>query len=268
MSSSSESMVVGFPLYDRVTLLDFAGATQIFAFTMGKFKPVWLAPEIRPYETTENTVENQPICITPQFTFNDPNRPKIDILFVPGGTAGHYDDNGGSTGYIGAMFDKTYQDFVVQVANNEAEWCGSVCTGAFVLAAAGLFDGCTATTYWSVIEQLRRFPNIKVPEGYPRALIEVIDVDGVKKGRFSGGGISSSLDLALALIKHISGQQLAEQAQLNTQYSPEPIINFGDPHQASQGMVEEIELVKQSRKGQETIIIEPTRKAVNQILCK
>ncbi len=266
MSSSSQTMVVGFPLYDQVTLLDFAGATQIFAGTHGRFEPVWLAPEMRPYQTMEKTVGNQPICITPQFTFKDPKRPKIDILFCPGGFSGHYDSSGGSAGYIGAMFDEIYQNFVIQVEREEAQWCGSVCTGAFVLAAAGLFDGCTATTYWSLTGQLRRFSNIKVPDGYPRALIELIEVDGVKKGRFSGGGISSSLDLALALVKHILGQQVAEQAQLFTQYSPDPIINFGDPDQASQGMVEESELVKKSREAQKESMIEPTRKAVTQIL--
>ena len=66
MSSNCQPKVVGFPLYDKVTLLDFAGATQIFAGTHldsdtnCRFEPVWLAPEIRPYQTTENTDGRKP----------------------------------------------------------------------------------------------------------------------------------------------------------------------------------------------------------------
>lgn len=254
-------MIVGFPLFDRVTLVDFVGATQIFSQAEG-FTPMWLAPEIRPYETTEKTLYQQPICITPQFTFRD--RPKIDILFCPGGNPGYYDESiGKGPGYIGAMFDgddpNGYQQFMRDVSQ-EADWCGSVCTGAFILAAAGLFDGCTATTYWSVIEELRRFPLINVPKNYPRALI-----DG-SKGRFSGGGVSSSLDLALALVKEISDEKVAARAQLDAQYSPDPIINFGDPARASQGMVEESELVREERQKQEPVFIKPTRAAVTKVL--
>ena len=268
MPSNPKTMVVGFPLFDLVTLVDLVGATQIFADTYTSadesitFQPVWLAPEVRPYQTSANTVGNQSICITPQFAFDDPKRPKLDMLFMPGGAAGQDDSNG----FTGAMFDESYQNFIKYVAKEEAEWCGSVCTGAFVLAAAGLLDGCTATTYWSVLDRLRRFPNITVPEGYPRALIQRIEIDGIDKGRFTGGGVSSSLDLALALVKHISGQQVAERAQLMAQYSPDPIINFGDPSEASQGMVEEGEVVKELRQIKEEPFIKPTREAVDRIL--
>ncbi|NES22160.1 MAG: hypothetical protein F6K41_25365, partial [Symploca sp. SIO3E6] len=164
MTDNCQSKVVGFPLFDKVTLLDFIGATQIFSDA--GFKSVWLAPEMRPYQTTEETVEatgetlkEQSIYINPHFTFCAPERPKIDILFCPGGMAGSYDESSGKgCGYIHAMFDKTYQDFVTHVAKKEADCYGSVCTGAFVLAAAGLLDGYTATTYWSLIEELCRFP--------------------------------------------------------------------------------------------------------------
>ncbi|NET59259.1 MAG: hypothetical protein F6K47_24895 [Symploca sp. SIO2E6] len=268
MTYNSQTKVVGFPLFDKVTLLDFVGATQIFSDAKG-FEPVWLAPEMRPYQTTEDTVGEQSIYINPHFTFCDQNRPEIDILFLPGGTAGYYDDiSGTGCGYIYAMFDKTYQEFVTKVANNEASCYGSVCTGAFVLAAAGLFDDCTATTYWSVIEELRLFPNITVPEGYPRVLINKKEVNGVEKVCFSGGGVSSSLDLALALVKHLSGDEVAQKTQLQSQYSPRPIISFGDPSEASQGMVEESQLVKSMRESQQEKIIQPTRCAVNRILDK
>ncbi len=114
------SIVVGFPLFDQVTLVDFVGATQIFSDAEG-FTPVWLAPEIRPYKTTEKTLNNQPICITPQFTFRD--RPKINMLFCPGGAPGYYDESSGKgSGFVGAMLDHNdphgYQQFVREVSRD------------------------------------------------------------------------------------------------------------------------------------------------------
>lgn len=50
--ASEKTWRVGFPIYQGSTLLDFAGATQVFAFTPG-FEPLWLAPTLDPVETTE-----------------------------------------------------------------------------------------------------------------------------------------------------------------------------------------------------------------------
>ncbi|NEO86814.1 MAG: hypothetical protein F6J87_21530 [Spirulina sp. SIO3F2] len=267
MSSRSSPLIVGFPLFDDLTIIDLIGAVEVFSNTKGYFQPVLFAPEIRPYRTCVNTVANHPICITPQFTFDDPNRPKIDILFAIGGLAGcapplancrstfsSCADLNNQSGFVGAMFDSVYQDFILQVAAEEATWVGSVCAGAFILAAAGLYDGCTVTTYWSLVEQFRRLPNITVPEGYPRVLIQEFEVEGITKRRFSGGGDSSSIDLGLALVKQIAGEEIAAYAQLVIQYAPNPIINYGDPINASQGMVGESPLVTGMRMDHEEMI--------------
>ena len=86
------------------------------------------------------------------------------------------------------MQDPVYVDFV-RSTGRQARLAGSICTGAFLVAAAGLFDGHEVTTYWSQKENLAPFPNLKVAAGYPRWVIS--------GNRFSGGGISSSIDLAL-----------------------------------------------------------------------
>lgn len=106
----------------------------------------------------------------------------------------------------------------------KARYAGSVCTGAFLVAAAGLFDGCEVTTYWSERENLALFPNLRVAAGYPRWVIY--------GNRFSGGGISSSLDLALELVNLISGPTRSMSAQLINQYAPNPPYASGDPSQA------------------------------------
>ena len=147
----------------------------------------------------------------PHAAFDDAG--KLDILFVPGG--------GDQVGTV--MQDSTYVDFVRE-AGGQARLAGSICTGAFIVAAAGLFDDCEVTTYWSQRENLALFPNLRVAAGYPRWVIH--------GNRFSGGGISSSIDLALEIVNVISGPTQSMTTQLSVQYAPEPPFQSGDPAQA------------------------------------
>jgi cyclohexyl-isocyanide hydratase len=236
-SKVESGKVIGFPLYQGATLLDFAGATQIFKFA--SMTPIWLAPQIGPIATTEG------VSVLPTHTFGD--HPPIDLLFVPGGAA---------DGVIAAMFDPVTQRFLRAVSVT-ASWSGSVCTGAFVIAAAGLLDGCKATTYWSQIPNLKLLGakrKIEVPDGYPRFLI-----DPTRK-RFSGGGISSSIDLALELVATLNGKEAAQTAQLSVQYAPHPPVCAGDPSQAP------ADLTRRLRELQEKDFIAPVRQAVERIL--
>lgn len=202
----AEQPKVVFPLYEGSTLLDFAGATQVFAFA--GFTPVWAAASLDPITTTEN------MQVLPGITFDEVRQERaVEILFVPGG--------GPQVGEV--MQDATMIGFIRDMGR-QARYAGSVCTGAFLLAAAGLFDGCEVTTYWSQRENLALFPNLRVAAGYPRWVIY--------GNRFSGGGISSSIDLALELVSLISGPTRSMSAQLNNQYAPNPPYTSGDPSQA------------------------------------
>jgi transcriptional regulator GlxA family with amidase domain len=78
---------------------------------------------------------------------------------------------------------------------------GSVCSGAFVLAAAGLLDGCRAATHWANADELaERFPSIDVD---PDA-IYVRDGDV-----WTSAGVTAGMDLALALVDEDHGRQVA-----------------------------------------------------------
>jgi cyclohexyl-isocyanide hydratase len=208
-------------LYNGCTLLDFAGATQVFTFAPG-FEVVWLAPALDPIQTTEN------VKVLPHATFDQAG--KLDILFVPGG--------GDQVGTV--MQDSTYVDFVKSAGGGQARLAGSICTGAFIVAAAGLFDGREVTTYWSQKENLALFPNLTVSAGYPRWVIH--------GDRFSGGGISSSIDLALEIVSLLSGTTQSMATQLSIQYAPNPPFQSGDPSQAPP------EVTAAVRKGQESFI--------------
>lgn len=191
-------------MYPGCTLLDFAGATQVFAFA--KMTPVWLAATLEPVVTTEG------VRVVPERTFADPGG-SFDLLFVPGG----------GEAVAGAMHDPVLVEFVRETGA-AAQWAGSVCTGAFILAAAGLLDGYEATTYWSQRENLARFPKVRVAAGAPRWVIQ--------GNRFTGGGVSSSVDLALELVSRITGPAASMEAQLLIQYAPAPPFASGDPAEA------------------------------------
>jgi cyclohexyl-isocyanide hydratase len=202
----AEQPKVVLPLYEGSTLLDFAGATQVFAFA--GFTPVWAAASLDPITTTEN------VQVLPGDTFDKVcQKGAVEVLFVPGG----------GPEVAEAMQDDTMIGFIRDVGQ-KARYAGSVCSGAFIVAAAGLFDGCEVTTYWSQRDNLALFPNLRVAAGYPRWVI--------CGNRFSGGGISSSLDLALELVSLISGPTRSMSTQLINQYAPNPPYASGDPSQA------------------------------------
>ncbi len=77
----------------------------------------------------------------------------------------------------------------------------SICTGAFVLAAAGLLDGRRATTHWSFLEELRaRFPKVNV----------VDEGIYVRDGKlWTSAGVTAGIDLALALVERDHGHEVA-----------------------------------------------------------
>ena len=156
--------------------LDFAGATQVFAFA--GFKPI---------TTTEG------VQVVPGDTFEGILARPIEILFVPGG--------GEQVSEV--MIDPVFVSFVREAARR-AQY--------------------EVTTYWSQRENLALFPNIKVSAGYPRWVIH--------GNRFTGGGISSSIDLALEPTSLISGATQSMTTQLSTQYAPAPPFSSGDPSQA------------------------------------
>ena len=77
----------------------------------------------------------------------------------------------------------------------------SICTGAFVLAAAGLLDGRRATTHWEDADELRRdFPAVRVEEG-PRWIDEGALV--------TSAGISAGIDMSLHLVRRLATAELA-----------------------------------------------------------
>jgi len=105
-----------------------------------------------------------------------------------------------------ALRNSKYNDFFNWLSfmnENNTRRIGSVCGGAFVLAEAGLLDGKKATTHWQLSERLKK--------EYP-----LVDVNTTafytNDGRiYTSGGVSSGIDLALALVEEDHGKDIAIQ---------------------------------------------------------
>jgi transcriptional regulator GlxA family with amidase domain len=116
-------------------------------------------------------------------------RGAIDTLVVAGGL-----------GTQRALGDRSLVAFVKQAAGR-ARRTASVCTGAFLLAEAGLLDGRRATTHWNACAQLA--------ERYPKLRVES-DPIFVRDGRiWSSAGVTAGMDLALALVEQDHGRDVA-----------------------------------------------------------
>lgn len=200
-------MRIAIPVHDGVDLLDVAGPLEMFSWVQG---PITL-------ETVVISADGGPVTSLNGLKFHahrgfdDPG--EIDVLWVPG-----HDPDVLSTLMTGP--DTRYLDFLRATAASAAYVC-SVCEGALLLAQAGLLDGFAATTHWMFVNCLKRFPAIRVDESNPRFVHD--------RNRLTGGGISSGLDEALKLIELLAGEQAARDAQLATQYFPDPPVRGSIP---------------------------------------
>ncbi len=94
-----------------------------------------------------------------------------------------------------------------------------MCTGAFILQAAGLLSGKKATTHWRSLDRLRQFSDVTVIE-------ERVVRDG---NIWTAAGVSAGIDLALALMADQVGEEVAGKVQLAAEYYPHH-LKYGQAH--------------------------------------
>lgn len=179
--------VLAFP---SVQLLDVTGPLQVFASTNDILAGVGKAP---PYAVRVVAPGGRGVTASAGVGLTaDPLPPvgaALDTLMVPGGQ-----------GVEAAAGDPALLDWVRGRAG-QARRTASVCTGAFLLAAAGVLDGRRAVTHWSFCAELaRRFPAVHV-EADPIFLR-----DGPV---WTSAGVTAGIDLALALVEEDLGRAVA-----------------------------------------------------------
>lgn len=105
----------------------------------------------------------------------------------------------GGLGAFSAAKDTAFLDGVKELAS-QSDRVGSVCTGALVLAAAGLLDGCRAVTHWSVCDDFAaRYPNVTVEP----------DRIFIKDKIWTSAGVTAGIDMALAIVAEDYGRKMA-----------------------------------------------------------
>jgi len=201
-------MLIGMVLFPALTQLDLTGPYEVFGRIPGA-KVILIAETLQPVKSDKG------LQILPDITFYE--APQVDILFVPGGN-----------GVFGAMQSQTLTAFLQKQAV-QATYITSVCTGALVLAAAGLLDGYKATTHWLSLHLLGLF---KVEVLEERVVID--------KNRVTGGGVTAGIDFGLYLAALIAGENVAKEIQLMLEYNPQPPFNAGSPKTAEKEIVEKI----------------------------
>jgi cyclohexyl-isocyanide hydratase len=102
-----------------------------------------------------------------------------------------------------------------------ARYVTSVCTGAFILGAAGLLRGKRATTHWALHHLLPRVGAIPVKERVVRG-----------GNTFTGGGVTAGVDFAFVVLSEIAGPVVAPTVQLGIEYDPKPPFVAGSPTSA------------------------------------
>lgn len=208
---------VGILVFDDVEVLDFSGPFEVFstaarvharmANAPPPFRCFLIAPEMRPVRA-RGGMKVLPDCVL--LPSSD-----LDVLIVPGGDVSAVLCNRTVTDWIG----KQAKDTLITA---------SVCTGAFLLAEAGLLDGLSATTHWEDCADLRtRYLAVRVRDDTPW-----IDCGKV----VTSAGISAGIDMSLHLVERLAGRQLAQATAKQMEYRWESHGSYDTTHAADSGL--------------------------------
>lgn len=197
---------IGFLLFPNVTQLDFTGPLQVMSRIPDS--AVHIIAKTRDLVPSDCGLDLMP-------TTTMAACPDLDVLCIPGGF-----------GVSDAMADKETVDFVRR-QGGQARYATSVCTGTFLLGAAGLLKGKAATTHWAFTELLE-----SVGARHQKARV-------VKDGNIvTAGGVTSGIDFGLEIVAEIAGPAIAQAIQLGIEYDPAPPFDSGHPDKAKSAVME------------------------------
>lgn len=213
---------LGFVVFPNVTQLDLTGPLQVLSRLPGCEAHV-VAATLDPVST------DCPFAIVPSTTYED--CPPLDLLCVPGGF-----------GTADAIADRVTVPFV-RAQGARARFVTSVCTGAFVLGAAGLLQRRRATTHWAYHDVLSEVGAV------PTTGRVVVD-DEASPVVITGGGVTAGIDFGLRVAAQVAGEDVAQAIQLAVEYDPEPPFDAGHPRSAPAAVLERVRARYETRKAE------------------
>lgn len=187
-----QTRTIGIVTFPGVESLDITGPFEVFSFANLALEqhgiqcePIYKIQLLG--KTPGPVVTMSGLQILVDDSYGEPTA-DIDTLLIPGGDIAR------------ELFNRELLEWIVAMAPR-VKRVASVCTGAFLLAEAGLLDDRIATTHWHYCQQLA--------QSYPKVRVEA-DRIFIKHGHvFTSGGITSGIDLALALLEEDWGRDLA-----------------------------------------------------------
>ncbi len=206
---------IGFVIFPGITQLDFTGPFEVLS-RLGTPPSISVPSKFSQSrvhviaKTMLPVSSDRGLGIMPTCTFA--SSPPLDLICVPGGGAGVVD----------ALADVETVDFIRR-QSGQAQYVTSVCTGAFLLGAAGLLKGRRAATHWAYVDLLPL-----VGASHEKARV-------VRDGNvFTSGGVTSGIDFAFRIVAELAGSEVAQAIQLGIEYDPSPPFDAGHPDKASE----------------------------------
>lgn len=197
-------------LWPGMTMMDSLAPHQILGY-MEELNVYTFAKTTEPFKTDTG------MTLVADYGLTDLPQPEILIV-------------GGGANPLSEMADAEVVASIREAGEN-AQYVCSVCTGALILAEAGLLDGYKATTHWAYTHLLEQYPQVTLAEGR-------VVIDG---NRITGGGVTAGIDFALTLIREVIGELNSQVAELVFEYRPAPPNNTGHPSIAPAGIVEHVQ---------------------------
>ena len=190
-----QKLSVGILIFDDVEVLDFAGPFEVFSRTR-------LEPGIEsrrsdkgaPFDVFTVARTGDPVSaigglrVVPAYSFDTAQQ--IDLLVVPGGF-----------GTRALLEDQTTLDWITGVAGS-ARHVTSVCTGALLLARAGLLEGRRATTHWGALDTLAGLDSSIIVERDERVVDDIV---------ITSAGVAAGIDMALWVVEKLHGREVADE---------------------------------------------------------
>lgn len=193
---------IGIYVYNGIESLDALGPYQVFKSAGLK---TFLIAKTKGAITTSNG-------LTIQVNKSIADVTQLDVLLIAGGAA--------ATAL--QTIDQDVLNWIVQIDKNTI-YTTSVCTGAWILGAAGLLQNKEATTHWYRAEEM-----------LSKYGAHFEDKRWVQDGKYwTSAGVTAGIDMSLALVNHLFGKDYTQAVMLDLEYDPHPPIKGGTPEKSA-----------------------------------